>query len=850
MNTEIAIYTLGNLVIQQNGQVVENLISTKAALLLVYLAMHPGEHSRKKLAVLLWSETSDQQALKNLRTVLSSIRQEMPEALVIERDVLMISDGITIGVDAHRFEKGCEKVLAPVGLLDVAKTMQEIMGLYRGDFLEGITVRDAEELDGWISEQQRHFQHLYRQLLFEFVELALKQAQYEAGLAHAWKLVGLDPLWDAAQRQLMRLLAFSNRTSEALLQYDRFARLLDEELGAAPDAETTALTEQIRGGILRPDKPVLAASIALPDMPFVEPQEALEIAQRMLGTPQCRLLTVFGISGIGKTALVTQIAYHRQHLYPDGVYLISIKRTHTGRDLPYLIAAAVGMDLSSTHDYSALERITLEQIKNRKLLLVLDNYEYVLPDTHFVEKLLEQAAQVQVVITSQMPLNLFREWLLPLTGLSCPPEDADHPEAYEAVRLFELTAQRNNPRFNLQSNLNGVAQICRLVDGLPLALVIAAGWTQILPIHKIIEHILEGQEFNLPYQQTMPAHHQSMEMMLEYTWSTLNEVERHALTALSIFNSTFNLDEAEQICAVDVAALIALIQRSLIQKYDDKYRMHQLVWRHARKKLLYSDQREWLGQQYLEFYQTWLAALQKQKLLLHEYLLAIEIQYPSIWNYDWMMKSFQPIYMLTISQHLMVYWEISRGDAISEIRQSFETIQPEPLPPEMLLIWRLQLARMFLWHDASDQAYRHLTAALQNHPPDARWQDLALLYYFYASLFHIKTQEIQIISGEPFNEDVHILRKSYLKLALLYLDTGEKTAADEVFQYLAENTHYPMHHALIQAIRGAIAAESQAYHAAASLFTEALRLLDGIEEPRLKISLRAALGRVNDTFTE
>lgn len=229
--------------------------------------------------------------------------------------------------------------------------------------------------------------------------------------------------------------------------------------------------------------------------------------------------------------------------------------------------------------------------------MVLDNYEYVLPDTNFVQSLLEQAPQVQVVITSQMPLNLFREWLLPLTGLSCPPEGDAHPEMYEAVRLFELTAQRNNPRFNLQSNLNGVAQICRLVDGLPLALVIAAGWTQILPIHKIIEHILEGQEFNLPYQQTMPAHHQSMEMMLEYTWSTLNEAEKHALTALAIFNSVFDLDEAEQICAVDVTALIVLIQRSLIQKFDDKYRMHQLVWRHARKKLLYSDQREWLGQQ-------------------------------------------------------------------------------------------------------------------------------------------------------------------------------------------------------------------------------------------------------------
>ncbi|MBI5929745.1 MAG: AAA family ATPase [Chloroflexi bacterium] len=849
MNTEITIYTLGKLIIEQNGQVVENLISTKAALLLAYLAMHPGEHSRKKLAALLWSETSDQQALKNLRTVLSSIRQEMPRALVIERDALMLNDSIPIILDARLFEKGCEKAFSPIELLDVGKTMQEIMALYQGDFLEGITVRDAEELDGWISEQQRHFQRLYRQLLFEYIELTLKQAHYEVGLAYAWKLVSLDPLWDAAQRQLIRLLAYANRSSEALLQYERFAHLLDEELGTTPDTETIALIEQIRTGNLQPTKPAAIASIALPDMPFVEPQETLEIAQRMLGTPQCRLLTVFGISGIGKTALVTQIAYHRQHLYPDGVYLISLKHTHSGRDLPYLIAVAVGMDLSSTHNYSALERTTLDHIKNRKLLLVLDNYEYILPETNFVENLLEQAPQIQVVITSQMPLNLFREWLLPLTGLSCPPEDDIHPETYEAVRLFELTAQRNNPRFNLQNNLSGVARICRLVDGLPLALVIAAGWTQILPIHKIIDHILEGQEFSLPYQQNMPAHHQSMEMMLEYTWSTLNEAEKQTLTALSIFNSTFDLEEAEQICAVDITALISLIQRSLIQKYDDKYRMHQLVWRHARKKLLYSDQREALGKQYLDFYQTWLAELQKQNLLLHEYLLAIEIQYPSIWNYDWMVKSFQPIYMLSISQHLMVYWEISRVDAIADIRRLFETINLELLPPEMRLVLYLQLARLFLWHDQTDQAYQYLAAALQNYPQEARWQDLALLYYFYASLFHVKTQEIQIISGEPFNEDAHILRKSYLKLALLYLDTGEKSSADEVFQYLAENSHYPIHHALIHAIRGAIAAESHDYSAAASLFSRGLLLLDKLEEPRLTASLHANLMRVKANET-
>lgn len=166
----------------------------------------------------------------------------------------------------------------------------------------------------------------------------------------------------------------------------------------------------------------------------------------------------------------------------------------------------------------------------------------------------------------------------------------------------------------------------------------------------------------------------------------------------------------------------------------------------------------------------------------------------------------------------------------------------------MWLMLHLQLARLSLWHDQSDHAYQHLTAALQHHPNDARWQDLALMYYFYASLFHIKTQEIQIISGESLDEDTHILRKSYLKLGLLYLDTGEKKAADEVFQFLAENTHYPIHRASILAIRGAIAAEGQGFVAASKLFTDALQCLNSLDEPRLKVSIQTTLLRTNDAL--
>src|SRR5690606_37448213 len=116
----------------------------------------------------------------------------------------------------------------------------------------------------------------------------------------------------------------------------------------------------------------------------------------------------------------------------------------------------------------------------------------LLPDTAFVERVLNSTTDVQIVVASQNPLNLFSEWLLPLRGLLVPDGADDDAETYEAVRLFELTAQRLNPRFNVADVLPSVVRICQLVDGLPLGIILAAGWTQVLPVSKIAESIAEG----------------------------------------------------------------------------------------------------------------------------------------------------------------------------------------------------------------------------------------------------------------------------------------------------------------------------------------------------------------------
>lgn len=835
--SEIHVTTLGQLRIQRDGQNLTDFISIKAVLLFVYLALNSGEHARKKLAATFWSETHDEQALKNLRTVLASIRQNLPDALLIDRDSLAINPGIVIQVDAIRFEHGCDAVFSASSRQGLMQEMQALVGIFQGDFLAGVAFREAAALEEWMTGKQRQLNHLHIRLLHEIVELAEKQGDYGVALQYARKLVSHDPYWDAANRQLMRLLTYNNRANEALLHFEQFNSLLARELGAEPEEETKTLYRQIQSRQIHPPPPK-RSTIILPDMPFVEAVDDIALVERMLNTPQCHLLTIYGISGVGKTALATQVAFQRQPLYRDGAYVITLKRAQTARDLPFLIARALGIDIANQTHAAELEIIVLDYLKERHLLLVLDSYEHLLPETRLVQQILENATNVQLIITSQASLNLFREWLLPLNGLRVPAPDDPAPENSESVRLFQLTAQRSNPRFNLHTNLVDVVEICRLVEGLPLALIIAASWTKIVPTSKIKDFIIEGQAFSLPLHQDLPPHHQSLEMMLEYTWNTLSSQEQYALTALSIFSISFDLEEAEQIASIKLDLLTVMIQKALVQQYGEKYRMHQLVWLYARKKLLYSDQRATLGEQYMAYTMQKLYQLQEQQQPLHEYLQAIETEYPSIWNFDWMVKSFQPTYVLNLSKFLLPYWETLCSDEIPQLQNLFVGIHARELSPERRMLLNMQLARFSIQGSKYDQANQYLHAILNENALNAEWGDWSMVFILLLMTF--RSSAGVSVTDHP---DSVFVRSTYLKLLALYLDIRDYEPTEDFFPLLVENFNQPVEHAYILTIQAAISAATGQYSTAYNLFNQALNSLSPDNEPPLQLTLHTLLMR-------
>ena len=650
---QIKVYTLGKLIIEQDGQVLSDFVSNKTILLLVYLAMFPEKHAREKLAMLLWSETTDVQAAKNLRTVLSNLRQQSPDLLETSRKLITINPSLDVWVDASEFEIGCAEYLDM--LLDPLPRMQYLAALYKGDFLANVKLRQAEYLQEWVYEKQLSLQQCYIQLLHRIVDHTLKHEQYEIGLPYARDLIAQDPLWEVAQRQLMLLLAHMGRANDALHHYEQFEAYIQDELDTPPEEETTTLYQAIKAGLIQKAAP---PSITLPDIPYVEPSQDVEFAQRMLNTPQCHLLTIFGISGIGKTALATQIAFHRQHLYRDGAHILLLGEAHTADNLTHLLANALGITRTTNQ---SLNQMILEHLKNCEMLLVFDNYEHLPEENQLIQQLLQHAPNVQVIITAQTPLNLYREWLLPLKGLSIPPDDEASSGSFEAVQLFERIAIRLDPGFDVRQHLDEVVSICRMVDGLPLGILIAAGWVQYMSPKEIMAMMQKDLLQVTTMHRDMPSRHQSFQNLVNAMLKHLSHEDQEALTCLTVFEGSFDHPAALAVANIQTPDFIRLVDKGLLQRVgNSRYSIHNIIRQVFLSDLRASPLFEVVLDRYTSYFESWCDTFNEQNYPLHKRMHLLDIEQHNLWLVKGLSETKQQTFLLRIAPALQGYW-IDRG---------------------------------------------------------------------------------------------------------------------------------------------------------------------------------------------
>ena len=320
---------------------------------------------------------------------------------------------------------------------------------------------------------------------------------------------------------------------------------------------------------------------------FGRAQELSDIASK-LANPNCRLLTILGAGGMGKTRLSIEAAQVQIENFTDGITYVELAPIEEGESAANsnsLASALVDALKIGLQGAAPLEEQLFAYLKRKEMLIVFDNFEHLIETAVFISHLLTQAPDVKVLTTSRERLNLQEEWLLPLHGLLYTDEAA---EELSAAQLFSQRAQQIKPAFEFSKEETAVLRICKLVEGMPLAIEIAASWVAQLPCTAIANEIEKELDILTTEMRNVPDRHRSIRAVFDYSWERLNTKEQNALQKLSVFRGGFTLEAAQQVADASIRILSRLVGKSLLSVDENgRYAIHELLRQFAE---------EWLNQ--------------------------------------------------------------------------------------------------------------------------------------------------------------------------------------------------------------------------------------------------------------
>lgn len=590
--SRLALYLLGTPYVMQADEEVKGFRSIKARALLFYIAVSGQPESRTKLAGLLWSDLPEDNANANLRKTLTNLRKMAGPHLAITRESVAVDQTNPPWLDVQKFEAALDSG-DPIEL-------ETAVDLYRGDFLDGFYVRDSPEFETWLLTKRYQLRERLLAAIKRLAEYEASQENFRTATNHARRLLALEPLREDIHRLLMILFARSGQRAQALTQYEVCVDILAQELEVEPGEETVALFRKIRDGTFVPPLPApeeivsprhnLPASLTS----FVGRDAELAQIKKWLAEDHGRLLTIVGPGGIGKTRLALYAARSVLDKFTHGAWLISLTSLTDVENLPTVMASRLGITFIGNADPKTQ---VVNYLRRRELLLVLDNVEHLVSQSlaDFLISLLSQASGVKVVITSRQRLMMQAEQVLNLSGLAYPEmEMVSAASAYPAGKLFLERCQSHGIRLAKMLQVDEhIQHLCRQVDGLPLALELAAAWTRMLPLSKIIHEIERGIEFPASTIRDLPSRHRSIRAVFNTSWKLLDNEEQRLMRQLAYFRGGFSDDSAAEIVSATSAQLRTLANKSLIRQLEgNRYDMHELIRQYAAGKLALHEAEE------------------------------------------------------------------------------------------------------------------------------------------------------------------------------------------------------------------------------------------------------------------
>lgn len=626
----------------------------KAIALLAYLAVKKQPISRDVLCNVLWTDYDQQSASASLRRTLSVAYKALQRKwLAIERTRAGLSQAPDVWVDVNRFRELVQMAhhhQHPSGICATCYArLCEAVELYRDDFLAGFNLRDGSNFEEWQSFESESLRHDLNFVYAGIIEWHIHQQDFEVAIAFAKRWVQMDGFYEKAQHMLIQLYAQAGQRPLALQTYETYRLKLEQELDIAPLPETTDLYERILEGHFQVLEHPMSKMQSFPithnlpaiGRPFIGRTEQLTALTTLLQDPTCRLLTIVGPGGMGKTRLALKVAEKQLDRFAHGVFFVEIQPPVTAESIIGQIASTI------QHTFlrdTAPERSLKDYLQDKHMLLILDGFEIALEQVAVLVNLLHAAPAVKMLVTSQVPLDSTEEWQFPLHGL----------EVEETVDFFAAYSKRvlANQTFDTQL----VTPLHEILGGVPLAVELAIGWLNVLSFEELQAEILQNQGVLQATRQDMPARHANLNAIFSYLWSLLTPELMTTLQKLTIFEGGFERQAAQTVTKISLPALSALLQRALLVNQGGRYRMLNPL--RAFILVTYTPEPD-IQRRHSLYYGDWM-----QRQVIHgrdqkKILQAIAIELPNILTgWQWAIQHYVLDTVIHYSRNLFSFFEV------------------------------------------------------------------------------------------------------------------------------------------------------------------------------------------------
>jgi predicted ATPase/DNA-binding SARP family transcriptional activator len=599
----------GKFEVRLDGRPIE-IPSRPAQSLLAYLMLNADRsHRREKLAGLLWPDSEEVNARNNLRQTLWRLRKAVGEDY-------FLADRVSVGFNPNANYRLDVAILQEgVAEKDSADALIRSVSVYEDILLPGF-------YDDWVVLEQGRLQAIFEDRMQMLLDRLVEEARWREVREWAERWIAQGQVPEPAYRALMMAHAGLGDQATVATVFQRCAEALDKEIGVESSTETRELFQRLTAGRGLPRAQAggtesgPTVNLPLQPTPFIGRENELARLAALLADPTIRLVTILGPGGIGKTLLAIEAAKTQSEAFADGVCFVSLASLDDPNLIVSPIAEAISFpfyvrDQTEHWEFDPQKEQLLAYLREKQMLLVLDNLEHLLPPplspasggegggAGLIADILRVAPKVEILTTSRERLNLHGETLFALDGMSYPKreaieargtpsaEESQDMAAYSAVQLFVQSARRVQPGFELTSdNLVDVVDICQLVDGMPLGIELAAAWVELLSPAEIAAEIRNSLDFLATDLRDVPDRQRSIRSVFEASWHRVTKTEQDVFQQLSVFRGGFAREAAQNATGASLRTLMALVHKSLLRPdLEGRYQIHELLRQFGAERL-------------------------------------------------------------------------------------------------------------------------------------------------------------------------------------------------------------------------------------------------------------------------